>query len=131
MTVRWLSRIALDAIHAQMIQQYGGSHGVNSEGLIDSELARPKNLAAYVPAADLASLAGTLAYGLAKNHGYNDGNKRTAFSAAAVFLLINGQLLVVEQTEAVAAMVFLATDKWNEERFAKWLLVNLTPATEK
>ncbi len=78
-----------------------------------------------------ADLAATLAYGLAKNHGYNDGNKRTAFSAAAVFLLVNGQLLVVEQTEAVAAMVFLATDKWNEERFAKWLREHLTPATEK
>ncbi len=131
MTVRWLSRTALDAIHVQMIQQYGGSHGVNSESLIDSALARPKNLAAYVPQADLASLAASLAYGLTKNHGYSDGNKRTAFMAAFTFLLVNGQLLVVEQTETVAAMVFLATDQWDEERFANWMREHLTTATGK
>lgn len=120
-----LPRILLDAMHAALIEQYGGSHGVNDERLVESALARPQNLRAYVPESDLAALAASLCYGLAKNHGFRDGNKRTAFVAAAVFLRMNGRRLVVPEPEAVAAMVYVATDAWSEEQLAEWLRANL------
>jgi death on curing protein len=123
----WISRPLLDAMHAELIVRYGGAQGVNTEPLAESALTRPRNLLAYVPEADLAALAASLCFGLAKNHGFRDGNKRTAFAAAAVFLRLNGQRLVVPESEAVAAMVYLATDVWSEERMAQWLREHLVP----
>lgn len=117
----WLSRNLPDAIHTDLIEQYGGSHGVNDQGLLDSALARPRNTWHYLPESTLIALAASLVFGLAKNHGYRDGNKRTAFVAGAVFLQLNGYRLVVPEADAVSAMVYLATDVWTEERFARWL----------
>ncbi len=117
----WLSRNLIDAMHTDLIGQYGGSRGVFDDGLVDSAITRPKNLLAYEPESDLAALAASLAFGLAKNHGFRDGNKRTAFVAAAVFLRLNGVRLAVNEADAVAAMVYLATDVWNEDRLAEWL----------
>jgi len=123
----WISRALLDAMHAELVERYGGAHGVSSDPLIESALARPRNLLAYAPDSDLAALAASLCFGLAKNHGFRDGNKRTAFAAAAVFLRVNGQRLVVPEPEAVAAMVYLATDVWSEERMAAWFREHLVP----
>ena len=123
----WISRALLDAMHAELVERYGGAHGVISEALVDSALTRtrPGNLLSYVPDRDLAALAASLCFGLAKNHGFRDGNKRTALAAAAVFLRLNGQRLVVSEPEAVAAMVYLATDVWSEERMAVWFRKHL------
>jgi death-on-curing protein len=66
-------------------------------------------------------LAASLCFGLAKNHRFRDGNKRTAFTAAAVFLRLNGGRLVVPESEAVVAMAYLATDVWSEEGLASWI----------
>ena len=123
----WISRALLDAMHAELVERYGGAHGVSSEALIESALARPRNLLAYAPDSDLAALAASLCFGPAKNRGFRDGNKRTAFAAAAVFLRVNGQRLVVPEPEAVAAMVYLATDVWSEERMAAWFREHLVP----
>ncbi|HXC25661.1 MAG TPA: type II toxin-antitoxin system death-on-curing family toxin [Gemmatimonadaceae bacterium] len=117
----WLSRNLLDAIHTDLIEQYGGSHGINDERLIESALARPKNTWGYIPESTLVSLAVSLAFGLTKNHGYRDGNKRTAFAATAVFLRLNGYQLMAPEAEAVSAMVYLATDVWDEDRFETWI----------
>jgi death on curing protein len=128
----WLSRNLLDAIHTDLIEQYGGSHGVNDERLLESALARPQNTWGYVPESTIVTLAASLAFGLTKNHGYRDGNKRTAFVATAVFLRLNGYRLVVPESEAVSAMVYLATDTWSEDRFGQWLgdhLESIGPAT--
>jgi len=121
----WISRTLLDGIHHELIEQYGGAHGVMSDALLDSALDRPRNLRAYAPESDLAALAASLCFGLAKNHGYRDGNKRAAFSAMAVFLRLNGRRIVVPEPEAVAAMVYLATDAWTEDRIAEWIQSNL------
>ena len=121
----WISRALLDAMHAELVERYGGSHGVISDALIESALTRPRNLLAYVPDSDLPALAASLCFGLAKNHGFHDGNKRTAFAAAAVFLRLNGHRLVAPEPEAVAAMVYLATDVWPEERMAEWFREHL------
>lgn len=123
----WISRALLDGVHHDLVEQYGGSHGVNSDALVDSALARPLNLLAYVPESDLSALAASLCYGVAKNHGFRDGNKRTAFTAMAVFLRLNGQRLAVPEAEAVTAMIYLATDVWSEERLAEWVRLHLVP----
>lgn len=124
----WITRALLQGMHAALVERYGGSHGVNSESLVESALARPQNLLADVPASDVASLAASLCFGLVRNHGFRDGNKRTAFAAMAVFLRLNGRRLVVPEPEAVAAMVFVATDVWSEERLAGWIREHLIPA---
>ena len=117
----WVSRNFLDAMHAALIERYGGSPGVHDEGLIESALARPMNLFAYHPKSDICDLAASLAFGLAKNHGFSDGNKRTALAAAAMFLRLNGLKFIAAETETVVAMVCLATDEWSEKQFADWL----------
>lgn len=94
---------------------------MNSEALIESALGRPRNLFADVPESDLAALAASLCFGLAKNHGFSDGNKRTAFTAASMFLRLNGLRLVVPEPEVVTPMVYVATDVWSEERLAAWV----------
>lgn len=124
----WIGRSLLQGMHDALVERYGGSPGVNSESLVESALARPRNLRAYVPGSDLAALAASLCFGLAKDRGFRDGNKRTAFAAMAVFLRLNGRRLVVPEPEAVAAMVFVATDSWSEERLAGWVREHLVPA---
>lgn len=123
----WISRALLDGLHHELIEQYGGAHGVISDALLESALDRPRNLHAYTPESDLAALAASLCFGLAKNHGFRDGNKRSAFTAMAVFLRLNGQRIIVPEPEAVAAMVCLATDAWSEERMAEWIRSHLVP----
>lgn len=117
----WISRNLLDAIHTDLIEQYGGSHGLNDDGLIESALVRPQNTWGYAPESTLVTLAASLAFGMTKNRGYRDGNKRTAFVATAVFLRLSGLRLIVPEAEAVSSMVYLATDIWSEERFGQWL----------
>jgi death on curing protein len=117
----WISRVLLDGMHHELIEQYGGAHGVNSSALVDSALARPQNTLGYRPDSDLAALAASLCFGLAKNHGFRDGNKRTAFASTAVFLRLNGLRLAAPEAEAVTAMIYVATDVWSEERLAGWI----------
>ena len=117
--------VAVSLKKKKKIEEYGGAHGVMSDALLDSALDRPRNLHVYTPESDLAALAASLCFGLAKNHGFRDGNKRSAFTAMAVFLRLNGQRIVVPEPEAVAAMVYLATDAWSEERVAEWIRSHL------
>jgi death-on-curing protein len=112
-------------MHATLVERYGGSYGMDDERLIESALPRPRSLRANVPESDLATLVASLCFGLAKNHGFRDGNKRTAFVAMAVFLRLNGLRLVVPEPEAVAAMVYVARHAWSEERLAEWIRTHL------
>lgn len=121
------SRALLDSIHHELVEMYGGSHGVNNTALVDSALVRPQNLLAYVPDSDIAALAASLCFGLAKNHGFSDGNKRKAFTTMAVFLRLNSQWLVVAEPDVVTAMVYLATNAWSEDRMAQWIRAHFIP----
>ena len=123
---RWLTRELVDAIHDAQIAKHGGLLGVNDENLVESALARPRNLHAYV-GGDIARLAAAYAFRLAKNHGYRDGNKRTAFLACYTFLGLNGLELVVPEPEAVVAMLALATGEVDEEGFARWVRDHAVP----
>lgn len=122
----WLSREIVDALHDRRIAQHGGLPGVNNDHLIESALARPQNLYAYV-GGDLPRLAAAYAYGIAKNHGYRDGNKRTAFISAYTFLGLNGLRLEADEVDVVATMLELATDAISEESFAEWLRAHVVP----
>ena len=118
----WLQKAIVMAIHDRQIAEHGGSAGVHDEGLLESALARPQQLQAYGdPSPDLADLAAALASGLARNHPFVDGNKRTAHVAYRTFLALNGAELVATDEEKYIAMLALAEGKLGESDFAAWL----------
>src|SRR5215211_8338388 len=118
----WLLEETLTAIHHRQIAEHGGSEGLRDEGLLLSALARPQNLLAYgEPAPDLASLAAAYAYGIARNHPFVDGNKRTALVAARTFLILNGVDLDATQDEKVLTFLNLAEGVMSEEELAEWI----------
>lgn len=120
--VIWISRTLVLAIHDRQLAEHGGIAGVRDEGLLDSALARPQQLQAYGdPPPDLADLAASLAFGLARNHPFGDGNKRTAHVAYRTFLLLNGAELQASDEDKYVAMVALADGTVSEADFAAWL----------
>ncbi|WP_204106451.1 MULTISPECIES: type II toxin-antitoxin system death-on-curing family toxin [Spirulina sp. CCY15215] len=119
----WLSNDVVLVIHAKQIEQHGGSAGVRDENLLSASLARPKHLFAYEQP-NLFELAAAYGYGIAKNHPFIDGNKRTAFAAAATFLLVNNYLLDAPEQEAIAMMEGLACDRETQASLAQWLTNN-------
>lgn len=122
----WLSRALVDYLHDTSLAMFGGLPGVASENLVESALARPQNLFAYL-GGDLPRLAAAYAFGFAKNHGYRDGNERTAFTSCATFLDLNGLDLVADEQEALHAVLALATDALSEEGFAEWVRARVVP----
>lgn len=123
----WLERSLVDAIHADQLRQHGGSHGVRDAGLIESALARPRQRWGYQPETDLAALAAAYGYGLARNHGYVDGNKRIAYMAMYVFLGLNDTEIEAPEPEVVALMVEVASGERSEEELAEWLRRSTVP----
>lgn len=118
----WLLEETLRAIHHRQIAEHGGSEGLRDEGLLSSALARPQNLLAYgEPLPDLASLAAAYAYGIARNHPFVDGNKRTALVAARTFLILNGVDLNATQDDKFLIFVNLAKGSISEEQLADWI----------
>ena len=116
----WIRRAVIDAMHDLQLIEHGGAAGIRDEGLLDSALAKPRNKHAYGET-DIHSLAAAYAFGIARNHPYIDGNKRTAFLAAYVFLKINGFHLAASEVAAVQMMVDLASGTIDEAVFADWL----------
>jgi death-on-curing protein len=124
MEPEWLTKAVILAIHDEQLAEHGGGTGVRDDGLLDSALARPQNRLAYDAAADLATLAAACAFGLARNHPFIDGNKRTAFVAAEVFLDLNGMTLTASDEDCVLTMLRLAAGEIDEDAFADWLRAN-------
>jgi len=116
----WLSRILLDQMHSELIREHGGSPGIRDANLIESALARPQNKWSYGEE-DIVELAAAYGYGLARNHGYIDGNKRIAFMAMFVFLYQNGFFLDAENFEVVSVMLKVAARNLSEEALSGWL----------
>lgn len=120
--VVWISKTLALAIHDRQLAEHGGGSGVRDEGLLDSALARPQQLFTYgEPPPDLADLAASLAFGLARNHPFVDGNKRTAHVCYRVFLKLNHGDLSASDEEKYAAMIGLADGSLTEQDFAEWL----------
>lgn len=115
----------LDAIHASQLAEHGGASGVRDEGLVEASLARPRHKWAYAAKADLPLLAASYAFGLARNHGFVDGNKRTAFVTAGVFLLINDTRLAADEADVVQVMQGVATGDVTEPTLARWIRAHL------
>lgn len=122
----WVSLKVLLLLHYESISQLGGVSGVKDLALIKSALARPKNLFAYKPETDIPALAACYAFGLARNHGFTDGNKRAAFLALGIFLRSNGYRLTAPQVEAIQMMFDLAGGLITEEEIAIWVRLNIT-----
>ncbi|GAB4526048.1 MAG: type II toxin-antitoxin system death-on-curing family toxin [Amphiplicatus sp.] len=127
MKIRWIAREAAHAAHARTLRDHGGAPGVRDEGLLESALARPQNLAAYGEPS-IYELAAVLAHSLVKNHPFVDGNERAAFLCAYVFLGLNGVELDADEAEAAAITLALAAGEASEEDFALWLKANCEKA---
>ena len=129
MTWRWPSRRIIEAVHHKLVQRHGGGHGLRDGELLESSLARPQNLAAYGDPS-VFDLAANLAYGIAQNHPFVDGNKRAAFVAGALFLRLNGYSLDVDQAEAALIFYRLAAGELSEEELSDWYRRNAVEAAE-
>ena len=119
----FLERDVVLFLHDQALRKYGGIHGVNDEGLLDSALGRPLNKLAYAdpPGPDLFDLAAAYAFGLASNHAFNDGNKRTAWGCCVLFLKVNGRGVRVATPDAVEQVIAPVERRVDEAAFAGWL----------
>lgn len=117
----WVSRAVVVVIHARVVGTHGGQRGVLDGGLVESAIARPRNRRAYDSGVDVADLAASYCAGLARNHGFIDGNKRTAFQTMFVFLDMNGLELVADETEVVPLMLDVATGVVDEKVLAEWV----------
>jgi len=124
----WLEAYAVLAMHEEQIREHGGSYGVRDEGLMESALARPRQLFHYGDSVDLFALAAAYGYGVAKNHPFVDGNKRTAFQCMYVFLDINGIELTATEEDTVVTILHLADGSLSEAELAAWLKANHTSA---
>ena len=116
---RWIGLSVILAIHDRQLAEHGGPDGIHDIKMIESALARPLNLAVY-GSPDAADLAAAYAYGLANNHGFVDGNKRTAWVAARLFLADNGQRLDFDPMDAVRVMEDVAGGRIREADLAGW-----------
>lgn len=120
---RWLSLDAVTAVHVQLLAAFGGSAGVRDHGLLESALARPRHIFTYEKAA-ICDLAAAYAYGIARNHPFVDGNKRTAFMAAYIFLERNGFRFDGSEAEVLLVFRRLATGELSEKELSLWLKRN-------
>lgn len=118
--LRWVGAETAQALHDEQLTEHGGGEGIRDEGLLESALARPLNLAAYGEP-DLALLAASYAFGIARNHPFVDGNKRTALVVALLFLEKNRVRLKAKDAELLAVFLDLAAGEITEEELAAWL----------
>ncbi len=121
----WVNVNAVHPIHERQIAEHGGSSGVRDEGLLLSALARAENLYAYGDNVDLAALAASYAFGIAKNHPFIDGNKRTALVVMRTFLLLNGAEFVATPEDKYTTILKLAEGAISEEELAAWIRTKL------
>lgn len=122
----WLNVRLLHTVHDEQLAEHGGAAGVRDEGLLASALARAQQLAAYGDP-DVADLAAAYAYGIVRNHPFVDGNKRSAFVAAQIFLRLNGSRIHADRADCVLTMLRLAAGEIDEAAYAAWLREHLAP----
>ncbi len=108
---------------------FGGARGLRDEGLLDSALARPQNLLAYLPASTIAEMAASYCCGVVKNHAFVDGNKRAAFLSVGLFLAINGYRLVADPLDAIRMVLAVADGSVAEKMLASWIEANIEPTS--
>ena len=118
----WIRSDVVLAIHKRQIAEHGGEAGIRDRGLLDSALARPKNLPAYSDEpVDVCALAAAYGYGIARNHAFVDGNKRVGYVTCLTFLKLNGRPLDAPRDEKYSTFLKLASGEISEEDLADWL----------
>jgi death on curing protein len=126
MQIVWVDEAVVLALHEGHLDEHGGAVGIRDRGLLESALFRPQNLADYGEP-DMAALAAAYGFGLAKNHPFMDGNKRTAFTVTELFLALNGYELMAEDASCVVTMLKLAEGSLSEEKLADWIRAHIRP----
>jgi death on curing protein len=121
----WLDPETVIAFHNENLQRFGGPEGIRDRTMLESALARPINKHAYTAEFDLAGLAAAYAFGIARNHPFVDGNKRAAYVAMEVFLMINGFDLEIEDEDAIATFRALAAGDLSEDELATWIRAHM------
>lgn len=124
---RWLTSSVVLGIHADQISKHGGSGGLRDRGLLESALERPRNRHHYEPDSDLAELAASYGFGIARNHPFIDGNKRVAFQAMYVFLGLNRLRIESREEEVVSLTLSVASGDMEELQLASWLRESTVP----
>ena len=122
----WIEREVIVAVHDMQLAEHGGLPGTRDAGLLDSALGRPQHLAAYGEP-DIAALAAAYGWGIARNHPFIDGNKRTAFVAIELFLQLNGGALHASDADCVLTMLSVAAGDLPEDTLADWLRRHAAP----
>lgn len=117
----WIDPRVIVAIHTEQLAEHGGAPGVRDLGLLESALARPRQIASYRKATDAPALASAYAFGIAKNHPFVDGNKRTAYVAMRLFLILNGHDIAAPESERAMTMESLAGGALTEKALAQWV----------
>ncbi len=123
----WVAFAVAEAAHAEQLAEHGGGEGVRDAGLLESAMARSQNLALYGEP-DAAALAASYAWGIARNHPFVDGNKRTAAVVSETFLMLNGYRSTASDAELVVAMLALAAGELSEDELADWFRTHCAPA---
>jgi death-on-curing protein len=123
----WVATDVARAAHDEQLAEHGGVAGVRDDGLLESAMARPLNLAEYGEP-DAAALAASYAWGIARNHPFADGNKRTAAVVAETFLVLNGFALLASDAELVVAILALAAGELAEDELTEWFREHVRPA---
>jgi len=118
---RWVSVAVVMAVHEAQLAEHGGSAGVRDEGLLESALARPQQIYAYADSPSLTRLAAAYAVGIAKNHPFLDGNKRTAWVICATFLELNRRRVTASQSDVVEIMLGVAEGSVSDDGLTVWL----------
>jgi death-on-curing protein len=126
----WLTRPLVESLHADQVREHGGRLGLRDPGLLESALARPQHVWTSEADADLATLAAEYGFGLARNHAFLDGNKRVAFVATNVFLILNGSEIEAPEPEVVDTILRVADGRMNRGKFAAWIRTVTVPYTE-
>ena len=116
----WILDGVVQAVHSMLLAEHGGGRGIRDEALLDSALTRAKQKYTYEPATSIFELAAAYSFGIAKNHPFVDGNKRTAFTIGTLFLEINGNILAASEPDAAITFENLAAGQLDEIQLAKW-----------
>ncbi len=123
----WISKQAVLALHDEQLAEHGGSGGIRDENLLDSALAKPKNVFAYDDEPDLFRLAASYAYGIARNHAFVDGNKRIALVISVLFLNRNGWDITLAKAEEYDMFLGLGEGSVSEDELAAWFRKHAVP----
>ena len=127
MNWKFLDVAAVEALHSEQIEIFGGSYGLRDAGLLESAVRRAENTANYNPEATVASVAASLGWGLIKNHAFIDGNKRIGLVSMVAFLKVNGYLLAVTAEEEIATVLRVAASEMTEAEWTAWVEQSVRP----